>query len=414
MTTGQAALDRRRLPEAEARPANGMPQPRALEGARTETPHSPPRAARSGVRFLGAGLAAVAGVVAVTAFMVAGRTSVVPITTGPAPAMTVTEAMPQRTTWAVTMEASGLIAPWQEASISAQIGGYRLADVLVNVGDEVKKGQALARFDRDLLLADEAQLKARFEQAEANRQRSAALKGRGYVSDKEFLQYETDAKSADALLASKQLQLHYSEVVAPDSGAISSRTATLGAVVPAGQELFRLIRANRLEWRGEFTASQLSRLVAGQRIALVLPDGGSAFAAVRQIAPALDPQSRLGIVYADIETGSHARAGMYASGKVILGGTEALAVPAESVVIRDGRSYVLVLAQEDAVARVSLRAVTAGRREGGEVEIVTGLAGAERVVAQGAGFLGEGDIVRLAPSRGAPTAASDLKVADHP
>jgi RND family efflux transporter MFP subunit len=385
---------------------NDMRRPLS-ETARFETSPVLPRTAGSHARFLGAALATLAGAVAVATFLVIGRSSVVATVPRPAPAaMTVTDAMPHQTSWAVTMEASGEIAPWQEASIGTQIGGYRLVDVLVNVGDEVKKGQVLARLDRDLLLADEAQLKARFEQAEANRQRALTLKGRGYVSDKELLQYETEAKTTEALLEAKRLQLRYSEVTAPDDGAISSRTATLGAVVPAGQEMFRLIRANRLEWRGEFNASQLARIAASQRIVLTLPDGSRAFARVRQIAPSLDPQSRLGIVYADIEAGSHARAGMYANGKVTLANTAALVVPAESVVIRDGRSYVLVMTRDGAVAKVSLRAVTVGRREGEEVEVVTGLDGTERVVAQGAGFLDEGDVVRLSTTRSATNVAS--------
>lgn len=349
-------------------------------------------------RWVAAVIVAIAGTAVLIAFLAMSRSAVVAEAPKVAPAMTVTEAAPRRMSWPITIEASGAVAPWHEASIGAQLGGYRLVEVLVNVGDQVKKGQVLARFDRDLLVADEVQLKARFEQADANRQRTATLKGRGFVSDKELLQYETEAKSAEAALASKQLQLRYAEVTAPDDGAISSRTATLGAVVPAGQELFRLIRANRLEWRGEFTASQLARIAPGQSVALSLPGGDLAKATVRQSAPSLDPQSRLGTVYADIDGGGAARAGMYAKGKVIMNESEALVVPAECVVIRDGRSYVLALATEGGQSRVSLRAVTVGRREGDAVEIVSGITLSERVVAKGAGFLDEGDVVRVVPA----------------
>jgi RND family efflux transporter MFP subunit len=385
-------------PLRKANTMHDIVRPPAFETARSQESEGSGGGWPRRPRVLAAAIATVAGAAILGGFLVAGRNSGVAEMPRPAAAMTVTDAAPRRLSWPVTLEASGAVHPWQEASIGAQLGGYRLAEVLVNVGDEVKKGQVLARFDRDLLLADEAQLKARFEQADANRQRTATLKGRGFVSDKELLQYETEAKSAEAALASKRLQLRYSEVTAPDDGAISSRNATLGAVVPAGQELFRLICANRLEWRGEFTASQLAHVAPGQRVLLSLPGGNRAMATVRQSAPSLDPQSRLGVVYADIEAGVPARAGMYAKGKVILGESAALVVPAESVVIRDGRSYVLVLANEGAESSVSLRAATVGRREGDEVEITAGITGAERVVAKGAGFLDEGDVVRLAPA----------------
>ena len=69
--------------------------------------------------------------------------------------------------------------------------------------------------------------------------------------------------AAEARLASKRLQLTYATVVAPDAGVVSARTATLGAVASVGQELFRLIRGNRLEWRAEVTASELARIRPG-------------------------------------------------------------------------------------------------------------------------------------------------------
>jgi len=325
----------------------------------------------------------------------------------PAPAMTVTSAIPRSVQWHATLEASGAIAPWQEASIGTQIGGYRLIDVRVNVGDQVKKGQLLAALDPDLLLADEAQLEAAYEEADADRQRALKLKSSGAISEQEVTQLLTHAKSAAAAFDAKRLQLRYTHILAPDDGAISSRTATLGAVMPVGQELFRLIRANRLEWRGELTAEQLARIAAGQRVELTLPDGSRAGAKVRQTAPSLDSQSRLGVLYADIESGSGARAGMYARGRVVLSDAPALVVPAESVVIRDGRSYVVRVADSNPLPKVLLQAVTVGRREGAEVEVAGGLAAGDRVIVQGAGFLNDGDIVRVAPGVGSqPVLAS--------
>ncbi|MFD2424801.1 efflux RND transporter periplasmic adaptor subunit [Ralstonia solanacearum] len=225
----------------------------------------------------------------------------------PAAALTVTVAAASQTQWPATLEASGAIAPWQEAVIGAQVSGLRLADVRVNVGDRVKRGQVLAVFDADLLRADEARLKAGWQQAEANRERALKLKGSGGISEQDVLQYVTQADVSKAQLRSTQLQLRYAEVIAPDDGVISARSATVGTVSNTGQELFRMIRQSRLEWRGELTAAQLAQVKAGQHIRLALPDGSAATAMVRQTAPSLDSQTRLGIVYADIEPGSGAR-----------------------------------------------------------------------------------------------------------
>jgi len=318
------------------------------------------------------------------------------VTAKPVPSLTVTTATPHPAVWGKTLDTSGAIAAWQEAIIGTQIGGYQLVDVRANVGDQVKKGQLLARFDPDLLGAEAAQLQANYDQAVANEKRALALQKSGAMSEQNVLLAVTTSKTVLAQLSAKKLQLRYANVVAPDDGAISSRTATLGAVTPIGQELFRLIRKNRLEWRGELTAAQISQIVIGQAIALTLPDGTQATAKVRQIAPQLDSASRLGTVYADIIAGSHARAGMYADGKVALESSQALVVPAQSVVVRDGRNYVFKVADGSATPRLRMQLVTPGRRQGDEVEILQGISESDRVVAQGAGFLGDNDIVRLA------------------
>jgi RND family efflux transporter MFP subunit len=316
------------------------------------------------------------------------------------PALTVTTTTPRREHWPVTLTASGSIAPWQEASVGTQVGGYQLVEVRVNVGDRVRRGDVLARLDSALLRAEEAQLLANDEQAIADRQRALALQSEGAISDQEVLQFVTTAKVSAALLASKRLQLRYTDVVAPDDGVISSRTATLGAVSAAGEELFRLIRGARLEWRGELTAAQISTVAKDQRVELALPDGSAATATVRDAAPSMHEQSRLGLIYADLVPGSSARAGMYANGQVVVAETSALIVPAETIVIRDGRTYVFEIADQTATPAIALRLVTLGRRRNDEVEIVRGLTGTETLVRAGAGFLGDGDIVRLAQAQG--------------
>lgn len=323
----------------------------------------------------------------------AKRTLATEAPTPPAAALTVTVAAAGHAQWPVTIEASGAIAPWQEAVIGAQVSGLRLTEIRADVGDQVKQGQVLAVFDADLLRADEARLRASLRQAETDRQRALKLKGSGGISEQEVLQYLTQADVAKAQLQNTQLQLRYAQVVAPDDGVIIARTATLGVVSGSGQELFRMIRQNRLEWRGELTSAQLAKIGIGQPIQLTLPDGTHANAVVRQLPPSLDSQTRLGLIYADLTPGSTARAGMYAKGRVTLAESDAITVPAASVIIRDGRSYVPKVGQNQ---RVSLQAVSVGRRQDERVEILSGIAQDEQVAVQGAGFLNDGDLVRIA------------------
>jgi len=212
------------------------------------------------------------------------------------------------------------------------------------------------------------------------------------MSAQDLLQYQTQAQIAKAQLRSTQLQITYANVVAPDDGIVSASSATLGAVSSNGQELFRLIRKGRLEWRGEFTAEQLVRILPGMPIRLRLPGGSAVMGKIRQVAPSVDGKTRLGVVYADLDDASGVRAGMYVAGAVELAKTPALVVPSASLVLRDGRSYVFRLEQD---GHVRQQLITSGRRQGDAVEILAGLAAGDQVVARGAGFLNDGDSVRV-------------------
>ncbi|RMO76867.1 efflux RND transporter periplasmic adaptor subunit [Pseudomonas syringae group genomosp. 3] len=339
--------------------------------------------------------------------------------------MTVTDASARVVDWPVHMNASGAITPWQEAVIGGQVAGVRLTELLVETGDFVNRGQVLARFETEALRAEAAQLhaavrqaKAQAGQAIANRDRALKLKEIGAMSEQDISQSVTDAEAASAQVESSQaqltsrlLQLKYATVISPDDGVISSRTAKIGAVGSVGEELFRLIRRNRLEWRGELTASQFGQAAAGQAVMLVLPDGGVAEATIRQVAPVLESQTRLGTVYADVISGSTARAGMYAQGRIVVTQRRALVVPATSVIIRDGHNHVLKLeTQQKDVAKASLRAVRVGRRQSQEVEVLEGLIDGDRVLVQGAGFVNDGDSVKVVQ---APIVVTPASVITH-
>ncbi len=346
------------------------------------------------------GAAVFSAVLLIAGVLIWQRTHKPVVVKAPAAALTVTAAVPRHVVWPTILEVPGAIAPWQEAIISPQISGYQLTEILVNVGDQVKKGQVLARINQALLRADEALLVANFEQAEANHKRAVTLKSNGFISDQNILQLETQVKTTRALLDAKRLQLRYTDVTAPDDGAISARNATLGSIATTGQELFRLVRQNRLEWRGELSARQLTLIRPGQAVQLTLPNGATTAAAVRQVAPTLNTDSRLAFVYADIEPEPEARAGMYGTGRIAIGDAPALAVLAEAVVLRDGRTYVLELmptdgGAKDNTAKVSLRPVEVGRREGAELEILSGLPETAKLAVRGSGFLNDGDLVRV-------------------
>ena len=330
----------------------------------------------------------------------------------PKPALTVTVGSPSVQTLPVQIKANGNIAAWQEASVGTEIGGLRLTEVRVNVGDVVKAGQVLAVFHAAPVQADMAQAQANLSQAQAaanearaNAERARGLQPTGVISAQQYVQYITAEETAVARVAaakasvdSQQLRLQQTQVLAPDSGIIAARSASVGAVLTPGTELFRLIRQGRLEWRAEVIASELGAIKPGMAVSLMAASGASLSGRVRMLGPTVDPQTRQALVYVDLQTPSAgqapALAGMYASGSIQSGSSRAVTVPSPAVVSRDGFNYVM---QVKADNRVSVVKVQTGRRVGDQIEITQGLTEGVKLVTQGAGFLNDGDTVRIAP-----------------
>jgi HlyD family secretion protein len=327
------------------------------------------------------------------------------------PALNVITARPQSSELALRLAANGNIAGWQETIVGAEVNGLRLTDVRVNVGDIVKRGQVLASFAPETINAELAQQRASVAEAEAslaeanaNAERARTLEASGALSAQQINQYVTAAKTAEARLAAAhavattaQIKLKNTRVLAPDDGVISARAATVGAIVQAGQEMFKLIRNNRLEWRAELTSTELDKISIGQQVNVVTPAGTSVAGRVRAVAPTVDAQTRQALVYVDLlnekkDANFPAKAGMYAKGEFALGSSNALTVPSQAVVVRDGFSYVFEVKADN---RVGQRKVMVGRRTADRTEIISGLSAETSIVAGGAGFLNDGDLVAL-------------------
>lgn len=323
-------------------------------------------------------------------------------------ALTVTVVSPEQQNWKQVFTANGNIAAWQEVVISSELSGQRLTRVNVNVGDEVKRGQILAEINSENIRADLAAAKASYAEAQAvladaitNNKRIQQLKNTGAISAQESTQYQTSQATAQARLdaakaqiESNQLRLAQTQVVSPDNGVISARTATVGSLAQTGQELFRLIRDHRLEWRAEVTTTDLYKLKQGMTAHVISPDPSQpkVTGQVRMIAPVIDPQTRYGLVYVDLPTTQAIRMGMFVKGEFDLGEKTAITIPQTALLLRDGFSYVFVLDQNN---RVTQKKVTTGRRQNDRVEILDFPLNV-KVVSSGTGFLTDGDLVNVA------------------
>lgn len=341
---------------------------------------------------------------------------------GPTASLAVTLATAGKRTIERSLIASGPVTAWEEMQLGVELSGLRVTALNVDVGQQVRKGQVLLEIDHRTLDSDLRQADAALGEAQAGVELAKVNLGRGQALAKSQLisasaldELRATLVQANARLATTraqrdgvQLRRDFASLRAPDDGVISKRLVQPGQVVAAGTELLRLIRHGRLEWRPELPEAQLARVAIGAAVSLSDGDGHPVTGRVRAISPGVDTNTRTGTVYADLPQPGTLKAGAFVEGRIITSASSALMVPTASVVMRDGYAYVFTVDDKGRVNRVR---VSVGASDGDQVEVLDGLRPGQQVVATGAGFLGDGDTVRVVA---AATVAAPAKAGGAP
>ena len=332
---------------------------------------------------------------------------------GGASSQTVTVAIATMQNLPQTVTASGSVSAWEEVPVGAETGGLTATGVFVDEGSYVRQGQALVQLNDALLRAQLRQQQAAEQTAEANAARDEAalgraqeLKERGFLSqaalDTALANQRSSAanlSAAQASLSETRTRLAQATIKAPVSGLVISRNVTRGQIVSAGTELFRIVRDGRLELDARVPETELALVRAGQTAVISSDQVGETTGRVRIVTPEVDPENRLGVARISL-TGGGFRPGMFARARIEVGAQPAVTVPTAAVLYRENRAGVFVL---DAQNRASFRPITIRARTTDRTA-ADGLPAGARVVVAGAGFLGEGDRVTVAPSAAAPAA----------
>ena len=328
--------------------------------------------------------------------------------------------------------ASGTIAAVERVLVQPQIEGQAIDAILAEVGDDVAAGQVLAQLSDTALKLQSSQLAASraaavasiaqaeaqlvsarssADEAERVRVRAEKLKAQGTASQAAADQAIAAATSAtaqvnvatqaltaaqaqlalvDAQVADIELKLARTQIKAPVAGRIVARNAEVGAIATAaGQPMFTLIRDGLLELRADVAEEDLLRLQPGLAVTMRVvglpePQTGT----VRLVEPEVDAVTRLGRVRITLDKPEAVRAGLFAEAEIVAASREVLSVPVTSVAAGEGVSTALRVTSEGVVESVE---VTTGIRDGGMVEIVSGLAAGDMIIARAGAFVRPGD-----------------------
>ena len=321
---------------------------------------------------------------------------------------TVTVIVPGRSQVGRVIGASGPLAAKRDQPVGIAGSGGRVTRVLVDAGSWVRAGQVLAVVDRSVQSQQAAQLAAQVESARANAalaqsnyDRAMSLKDRGFVSKAEIdsKRATRDAAFAQVRVAQAQLAATRAEigrlnVTAPASGLILARSVEVGQIVsPASPALFRLAEGGQMEMQAQLSQQDIALIRVGMP-AQVTPVGSDrSFAGtIWQVAPAIDPQSRLGTVRVALPYDPLLRPGGFAEVRITAGEMTIPLLPQSAVLSDDKGNYVYIVNGRNEVER---RDVKIGAVDEGGVTIAQGISGNERIVLSAGPFLNPGQKVNV-------------------
>ncbi len=325
---------------------------------------------------------------------------------GAGQAPTVTVVVPGRSSTGRVVTASGPLAAKRDQPVGIAGQGGRVVRVRVDAGSWVRAGQVLATIDRSVQAQQAAQLAAQVDSAranaalaQANYERAVSLQGRGFVSKAEIDSKKAirdaayaQVRVAQAQLAGTRAEIGRLNVTAPASGLILARNVEVGQIVsPGSGALFRLAEGGQMEMRAQLAQQDLAYVHTGMAATVTPIGSGQSYSgSVWQVAPVIDPQSRLGEVRISVPYSPTMRPGGFAEARITAGGMTAPRLPQSAVLSDDQGNYVYVVNGKNEVER---RSITVGTVSDQGVTITAGLTGNEPVVLSAGPFLNPGQKV---------------------
>jgi HlyD family secretion protein len=291
------------------------------------------------------------------------------------------------------LTASGVLVAREEAAVSSDLNGYRVAKVYVDQGAWVKRGQPLVQLDDSLLKAQIAQAAAQYAQAAAQARRVSGLDNEGVLSQEQLETRRYQAEVAKAALDELRERQAHMTIRAPVSGLVLERNVRPGDIASAGgaTPMFRMVRDGLVELNAEVAQEDMAHVRVGDPVRVTLPSAVEVTGHVRLIDPLIDQQTKLGHVRVLLPVRSDLRPGGFARGAFVGAEVARAAVPETAVRYdADGASVMMVTDQN----RVRHVPVKTGRRAQGFVELLTGPPVGARVLLSAAAFVLDGDPVR--------------------
>jgi len=303
------------------------------------------------------------------------------------------------------IELVGNLLANESVEIRPEVAGI-LEEVLFEEGDEVKKGMAIARIDREELGAEYSEAEANLRLAKSNYDRVEKLFKQRTISRQEYDEARRQYNTARAIAERIASRLEETEILAPFDGRMGERHVSPGQYVDSAVVLAELVDATPV--KAEFMVPErfVSELDKGKKVKIEVGAYPNDIfeGEVYFIAPSVDPATRTILLKATVPNEQHLlKPGMFASLNLILSEEgKSVVIPEEALTLISQKPAVFVVSD----GKAEMRRVKTGIRAPGKIQILEGLQSGETLITAGLQKIRDGvpvmDSQRPKPEGGAP------------
>jgi membrane fusion protein (multidrug efflux system) len=302
---------------------------------------------------------------------------------------------PRRESVPFTLKFTGDVVPIQQANIYAKVGG-NLERIFADMGTAVRVNQLLALIDTTELAQQFAQVSATFENARLNYDRTRELSDQNLVARQTLDNAQAAMKVAKANFDAARTRLDYAKITAPFSGMVTRRFLDAGANVTANTTtLFTLMDIGAMKIVVNVLERDIPSVKPGKRAVISVDayPGKEFFGAIARLSQAVDLATRTMAVEIEIpNTERLLKPGMFASVTLLVEEhPSAITVPTQALQKDDNGDFLYILEGQTAHRRT----VRLGSEQHGRTEVLTGLTGAEQIIAVGQQYVKDGAQVTI-------------------
>ncbi len=288
------------------------------------------------------------------------------------------------------LEVQGNVVTKQNIVLYPEFTGT-LTHVYVTEGQQVSKGQILAKIDDSGLSQQLAQVRAQENLAMTTFERQKRLWEQTIGSEIQYLQAETNYKALQSSVKQLEAQLGKTNVVAPFSGVIDDVISEQGSVVVPGQSpILRIVNLNDMYVEAEVPENYLPNVVPGKQVEAFFPVLNKTVATkVRQVGNYINPNNRAFKIEVGIpNNNSEVKPNLTTRLKINDYTNEAAILIPQNVISENGNGdqYVYIVKDVDSMNRaVAIQAfITTGKTQGDLIEILSGLKKGDQIINEGA------------------------------